>query len=115
MRVVIRQADLDTCVTAFLLGVRDDDDIVVVDGQASIEDLANPQRVCIEAGSSGTRSVAVTAAASIISCRSSTRLSPDGEALAAGACSACRSTAARCLRTSLCRSSTGVPRHDVEP
>ncbi len=53
MKVVIQQVDMDTALTAFLRGVRPADEIVAVKEQASPEDLANPQVLCIEAGGSG--------------------------------------------------------------
>jgi hypothetical protein len=53
MRVVIQKVDLDTALTAFLSGVSEEDEIVVARDQASPEDLANPDVVCIECGGSG--------------------------------------------------------------
>ena len=52
-KVVIQKVDLDTALTAFLLGVSSADEIVVANGEASPEDLANPVVVCIECGGSG--------------------------------------------------------------
>ena len=51
-RVVIRQADLDTCVTAFVLGVVYSDEIVVTD-RADASTLADSSTLCIEVGGSG--------------------------------------------------------------
>ena len=52
MRIVFQQADLDTCLTALLVGVGDDE-LRAVTGDASPDDLADPSVVCIEAGGSG--------------------------------------------------------------
>jgi len=52
-RVVIQKVDLDTVLTAFLLGVSENDEIVVVRDKASNEDLADSNVVCIECGGSG--------------------------------------------------------------
>lgn len=53
MRVVIQQVDLDTCLTALLMGVTSGDEVVVVRGGASESDLLDPGTICIEAGGSG--------------------------------------------------------------
>lgn len=53
MKVIIQKSDLDTCLTAMILGVTDADNIVVLRGEASDADLMNPQVLCIEAGGSG--------------------------------------------------------------
>ncbi len=53
MRVVIQQVDMDTALTALICGVSTEDEIVVVRGEASPEDLADPSVLCIEAGGSG--------------------------------------------------------------
>lgn len=53
LRVVVGKIDLDTIGAAWLLGVSDADDIRVVRGEASAEDLADPNVVCIEVGGSG--------------------------------------------------------------
>ncbi len=52
-RVVIQKVDLDTALTALLLGVSESDEIVAVRDKASPEDLANPNVLCIECGGSG--------------------------------------------------------------
>ena len=52
-KVVIQKVDLDTALCAFLLGVGQADEIVVVRDKASPEDLANPEVLCIECGGSG--------------------------------------------------------------
>ena len=52
-RVVVGKIDLDTIGAAWLLGVSSADEIQVVRGQATAEDLANPEVVCIEVGGSG--------------------------------------------------------------
>lgn len=52
-KVVIQKADLDTCLTALVLGVSPTDEIVVVRQGADPEDLKNPSVLCIEAGGSG--------------------------------------------------------------
>lgn len=53
MRVVIQQVDLDTCVTALVLGVSREDLVVVVRKRADQRDLDDPSVLCIEAGGSG--------------------------------------------------------------
>lgn len=53
MRVIIQKPDLDTCLTALILGVSERDDIAVVMGQTSESDLNDPDVYCIEAGGSG--------------------------------------------------------------
>ena len=53
MRVIIQQVDLDTCLTALILGVSPDDEIIVVRSKAALEDLADPSVLCIECGGSG--------------------------------------------------------------
>jgi hypothetical protein len=52
-KVVIQKVDLDTALTAFILGVSEKDEIVVVRDKASPEDLADPEVICIECGGSG--------------------------------------------------------------
>ena len=52
-RVVVGKIDLDTVGAAFLLGVTREDELVVVRGEASSEDLADPNVICIEVGGSG--------------------------------------------------------------
>ncbi len=53
MRVVLRKVDLDTCLTALLMGTNHDDDLVVSKNGATEEDIRNPLVLCIEAGGSG--------------------------------------------------------------
>ena len=53
MRVVIQQVDMDTCLTALILGVSGGDEIVVVRDDATLADLADPAVLCVEAGGSG--------------------------------------------------------------
>jgi len=53
MKVIIQKPDLDTCMTALILGVADKDDIIVAQGDASETDLMNSEVLCIEAGGSG--------------------------------------------------------------
>jgi hypothetical protein len=52
-KVVIQKVDLDTALSALLLGVTQDDEIVVVRDKAPPEDLADPKVICIECGGSG--------------------------------------------------------------
>lgn len=44
---------MDTCLTGLILGVSREDEIVVVPGEASPDDLADPQVYCIECGGAG--------------------------------------------------------------
>jgi len=53
VKIVIQQVDLDTALTALILGVKDTDQILIARGGASSEDLADPAVLCIEAGGSG--------------------------------------------------------------
>lgn len=52
-KVVVQKIDLDTALTAYILGVNHNDEIVVVQSRASEEDLADPSVICIECGGSG--------------------------------------------------------------
>ncbi len=52
-RVVLRQADLDTVVAAYVLGVSPDHPVTAVAGEASPEDLADPAVLCLECGGAG--------------------------------------------------------------
>ena len=53
MKVIIQKPDLDTCLTALIMGIYEKDEIVVSKGEASAEDIMNPDALCIEAGGSG--------------------------------------------------------------
>lgn len=53
MKVVIGKADLDTCLTGLIFGVKRSDRLVVTRGTADKEDLCDPRVLCIEAGGSG--------------------------------------------------------------
>lgn len=53
MKVIIQKPDLDTCLTALILGVSSNDEIVVSKGNAAEAELMNPKVLCIEAGNSG--------------------------------------------------------------
>ena len=53
MKVIIQQVDMDTALTAFILGVSERDDIVAIRGEAGREDLTDSKVICIEAGGSG--------------------------------------------------------------
>lgn len=53
MKVIIHEVDMDAALTAFILGVSSNDEIMVVDGWASSEELTDPQIICIEVGGSG--------------------------------------------------------------
>lgn len=52
-RVVVEKIDLDTIGAAWFLGVTAEDEIQAIRGNASAEDLANPDVICIEVGGSG--------------------------------------------------------------
>lgn len=52
-QVRVGKIDLDTCGAALLLGVSREDEVVAVRGNASPEDLANAEVICIEVGGSG--------------------------------------------------------------
>lgn len=53
MKVIFQKSDLDTCLTALILGVRPSDDIVHAPKGAPEADLNDPNVFCIEAGGSG--------------------------------------------------------------
>ena len=53
MKVIIQKPDLDTCLTAMVLGIEGTEDIMVSRGEAPAEALNDPAVVCIEAGGSG--------------------------------------------------------------
>jgi len=53
MKVLVYKVDMDTCLTAFILGVSEKDELVPLQGDASPDDLANPEILCIEVGGSG--------------------------------------------------------------
>lgn len=53
MKVLFNKLDMDTCLTAFILGVSEKDELVAIPGDASPQDLAEPQVLCIEVGGSG--------------------------------------------------------------
>lgn len=53
MKVIIQKPDLDTCLTALIMGVSETDEIIVSKSDASEEDLMNPHVLCIEAGGNG--------------------------------------------------------------
>jgi len=52
-RVIFQQADLDTCLTALILGVDRNDLVEVRYEEASVDELNDPDIFCIEAGGSG--------------------------------------------------------------
>ncbi len=53
LTVYIVKPDLDTCLTAVVLGVGDNDDVLFGDTEAPEELLSDPAVLCIEAGGSG--------------------------------------------------------------
>lgn len=53
MRVVFQQVDMDTALTAWLLGVQANDEFVYVHNRADARDLLTPSVLCIECGGSG--------------------------------------------------------------
>ncbi|MBF0554755.1 MAG: hypothetical protein HQK96_09420 [Nitrospirae bacterium] len=53
MKVVIQKTDLDTCLTALIMGVTGSDKVIISKGDAPEEDSKNPDVLCIEAGGSG--------------------------------------------------------------
>lgn len=52
-QVRVGKIDLDTVGAAYLLGVNREDEVQVVRGEATPEDLTNPNVICIEVGGSG--------------------------------------------------------------
>lgn len=55
MKTIIQKVDLDTTLTALIMGVGEADEVVVLKSEASSEDLHHPEVLCIEAGGSGQR------------------------------------------------------------
>lgn len=53
MKVIIQKNDLDTCMTALLLNIKNHDHVIVSKGNAKEADLEDPETVCIEAGGCG--------------------------------------------------------------
>lgn len=53
MKVIIQKPDLDTCLTALIMGVSKEDEIIISNSDASKADIFNPDILCIEAGGSG--------------------------------------------------------------
>lgn len=53
MRIVIRKTDLDTALSALLLGFTDGDEILERPSGATADELADPSVFCIECGGSG--------------------------------------------------------------
>ncbi len=52
-QIRVGKIDLDTVGAAWLLGVDREDEVIVLRSEASEEDLANPEILCIEVGGSG--------------------------------------------------------------
>ncbi|MBI3977278.1 MAG: hypothetical protein HY331_03745 [Chloroflexi bacterium] len=52
-RVVIQKVDLDTALTALILGAGDGDQVAAVRDTATTDDLDDPEVICIECGGSG--------------------------------------------------------------
>lgn len=53
MRYIFQKPDMDTVLTALLLGCLETDDLICVEDQASKQSLDNPNVYCIECGGSG--------------------------------------------------------------
>jgi len=53
MKVIIQKPDLDTCLTALIMGVSRNDVVCVENNGASPEDIADSSVICIESGGSG--------------------------------------------------------------
>ncbi len=53
MRVIFEKVDLDTCLTALILNVSAEDQLIPVRGGADSRDLQDPSILCIEVGGSG--------------------------------------------------------------
>ncbi|HOJ43443.1 MAG TPA: hypothetical protein PLW88_00945 [Syntrophorhabdaceae bacterium] len=53
MKVVIQKPDLDTCLTALILGISEKDEITTVEDKADEADINNPSVICIECGGTG--------------------------------------------------------------
>jgi hypothetical protein len=53
MKIIFQKPDLDTCLTALILGMKPSDDLVHAKKGASRADLMDPNVVCVEAGGSG--------------------------------------------------------------
>lgn len=53
MRVILQKIDLDTCMTAFILGLSESDNLIFLNSDADERDILDPTVYCIEAGGSG--------------------------------------------------------------
>lgn len=53
MKVLIQKPDLDTCLTALILGVCNTYEVLVSRSEACRDDIDNPAVLCVEAGGSG--------------------------------------------------------------
>lgn len=53
MKTLIAKPDLDTCLTALILDVKETDKVICLRGDALAADLRDPHVLCIEAGGSG--------------------------------------------------------------
>lgn len=53
VKVLFNKVDMDTCLTALILGVSEKDEIVALQRDAASADLVDPTVVCIEVGGSG--------------------------------------------------------------
>ncbi len=52
-RFYIHKVDLDTCLTALVLGISSEDQVTILPGSAAPRLLADPESLCIEVGGSG--------------------------------------------------------------
>lgn len=53
-KVLFSKVDMDTCLTAFVLGVSDADEVIAIREEAEEQYLNDPEVICIEVGGSGT-------------------------------------------------------------
>src|SRR5712691_9237479 len=53
MKVIIIQVDLDTCLSGLICGAGESDTVIRRPGGATVEELADPAVLCLEAGGSG--------------------------------------------------------------
>lgn len=53
-KILFSKVDMDTSLTAFILGVSDEDEVIAIREEAEASDINDPGVVCIEVGGSGT-------------------------------------------------------------
>jgi len=47
-KALLSKVDMDTCLTAFILGIRPKDEVIVIQENANDQSINNPNLICIE-------------------------------------------------------------------